>query len=64
MTILHLILVFVLVGLVLYLAKRFIPMEPIIYQLLVIAVVVILVVWLLSILGVVPLLNQPIGRIK
>jgi len=64
MTIFHVILVFVLVGLALYLIRRFIPMEPVIYQILLVAVVIILILWLLSIFGVVGMLNQPVPRVR
>ena len=64
MTIFHVILVFVLVGLALYLIRRFVPMEPVIYQILLAAVVIILILWLLSIFGVVGMLNQPVPRVR
>jgi hypothetical protein len=64
MTIFHLILVFVLVGLVLYLIKRFVPMEPVIYQIMVVIVVIMLIIWSLSIFGVIGALNQPVPKIR
>ena len=63
MTLLSLIVLFVAVGLVLYLITRYIPMEPAIKNLLVIAVVIILVLYLLSATGLLGPLNVPIGRL-
>jgi hypothetical protein len=49
MSLFTIIAVIVIVGVVLYLINQFIPMEPRIKQILNIAVIIILVLWLLSI---------------
>jgi hypothetical protein len=51
MSLLELIVVFVVVGLALYLINRYIPMEPRIKQLMNIAVIIVLVLWLLRVTG-------------
>jgi predicted membrane protein len=52
MSILALIIAIVIVGFVLYLINRFVPMEPSVKNLLNIAVVIALIIWLLHGLGV------------
>lgn len=47
MSILEILLLFVVVGVCLWLIDRFIPMDPVIKQVMHAAVVIILVVWLL-----------------
>ena len=57
------ILVIVVVGVVLYLVNRFVPMEPNIKQLLVWVVIIALVLWLLSLFGILDFLNVvKVGR--
>jgi hypothetical protein len=58
MSLLELIVVFVVVGLALYLINRYIPMEPRVKQLMNIAVIIVLVLWLLRVTG---LLNSLSG---
>lgn len=52
MSFLSLIIVLIVVGILLWLVNTYIPMDPKIKKILNIAVVVILVLWLLSVLGV------------
>lgn len=63
MSLVTLIFVLVVVGIVLYLINRFIPMEPNIKQLLNIAVLIFLVVWILfGVFGTAFLSDIRIGR--
>lgn len=48
MDLLHLILVFVVIGLALYLVNRFIPMDPAVKTVMNVAIIIILVIWLLE----------------
>jgi hypothetical protein len=57
-----LILVLVVVGVIMFFVTTYIPMEPKIKQLLVIAVVVFLVIWLLQAFGIFGLNEIRIGR--
>lgn len=57
MTLLQLIIIVVVVGLVLWVINTYIPMEATIKRILNIAVIIILVVYLLSVSGVLPDLN-------
>ena len=47
----HIIVVLVVVGLILYLIKAYVPMDPPIQRVLDVVVVVVLILWLLSITG-------------
>jgi hypothetical protein len=61
MTLIELILVVVVVGMVLWLIDRFVPMSPPLKQLLTVVVVVIIILWVINLLfG--PLPNIRIGR--
>lgn len=64
MTLLGLIILFVVVGLVLYLINLFVPMEAGVKNLLNIAVIIVLVVFLVQALGLLGPLNVPIGRVR
>ena len=50
--IIHLIIVIVLVGLVLYLINRYVPMQSIVKTILNVVVVLILLLWILKVFGV------------
>lgn len=52
MDILHIILVLVIVGIVLYLVQTYIPMSPPIKTVLMAVVVILLCLWLLSLFGI------------
>lgn len=54
MSLLSVIVLLVVVGVIMYLINRYIPMEPNIKKILNIAVIVIIVLWLLSALGILP----------
>ena len=60
MTILGLIVLFVVVGLVLYLINAYVPMQQGVKNLLNVAVIIILVLYLLSALGLLGPLNAPV----
>lgn len=62
MTLLSLIITIVLVGVVLYLIDRYIPMDAGVKTVLHAVVIILLVFWLLSTFGLVGHLNRPIGR--
>jgi len=64
MTLITLILTFVVVGVVMWAINAYIPMEPNIKRLLNIAVVIILVLWLLSVFGIIGALDVPIRRVQ
>ena len=64
MSILDFILLCVIVGFVLWLVIKFIPMDETIKKFLPVAVVVILVIVFLRLIGVVPFLDAPIPRIR
>lgn len=60
MTLLSLILVFVVVGLVLWLINTYVPMDPKVKTLMNVAVIIILVIWLINVLGLLGPLNMPV----
>lgn len=63
MPLVSLIIILVVVGLVMYLINAFIPLDPTIKQILNIAVVIFLIVWLIQALGLLSTLgNLRIGR--
>jgi len=60
MSLLTLILLIVVLGFVMYLINRHVPMEPMIKNVLNIVVVIVLVLWLLRASGLFSSLNQPV----
>jgi hypothetical protein len=52
MSLIHLIVILIVVGFLLWLANRYIPMEPRIKSILNIVVIIALILWLLSAFGV------------
>jgi hypothetical protein len=63
MSLISLILVLVVLGLVLYLVNTYIPMDPKIKNIMNVAVVVFLIIWLLQAFGLLdPIRNLRIGR--
>lgn len=60
MTLLGLILSLVIVGVVLWLINQFVPMDPKVKTILNVVVIIVLILWLLSALGFVGVLSQPI----
>lgn len=63
MNLLTLIILLVVVGAILFLINKYIPMEPTIKRILNIAVIVIVVIWLLSVFGLLPNLGAiKVGR--
>jgi hypothetical protein len=63
-TILGLLILFVVVGVVLWLINTYIPMAPPIKNLMNIAVVIILIVYLISALGLLGPLNTPVRPLR
>ena len=63
MNLIHVILVIVVVGVVMYLINSFIPMAGAIKSLLNILVMIVLVIWLLQIFGIIPAII-PFGRLQ
>lgn len=57
-------LVIIVVGVLLWLACKFIPMEPPIKQILVAVAVIFLVLYLLQVFGILGLVNQPVPRVR
>lgn len=57
MSLLTLIVLLVVIGVIMYLVNTYIPMEPNIKKILNIAVVIIVIIWLLSAVGLLPDLN-------
>lgn len=57
MSLLTLIVLLVVIGVIMYLINAYIPMEPNIKKILNIAVVIIVIIWLLSAVGLLPDLN-------
>lgn len=57
MSLISLILVLVVVGIVLWLINRFIPMQPTIKKILNAVVIIIVILWLLSVFGVIDSLD-------
>lgn len=64
MTLLGLIVLFVVVGLVMWLVNAYVPMPQPIKTTLNIAVVIVLVLYVISATGLLGPLNVPIGRIR
>lgn len=60
MTLLSLIIFLVVIGLVLWLINTFIPMDPKIKSIMNVVVVIFVVIWLVSALGLIGPMNQPI----
>jgi hypothetical protein len=60
MTLLGLILMLVIVGLVLWLVNTYIPMAPPVKTVLNVVVVIILILWIASAFGGLPILTRPI----
>lgn len=57
MSLVTLIVVLVLVGVILWAINKYIPMEPTMKKILNIAVIIVVIIWLLSALGILPDLN-------
>lgn len=62
MTLLSLIVTIVLVGIVLYVINRFVPMQADVKRILNVAVVIVLIIWLLNGFGLFHLLDRPVTR--
>jgi hypothetical protein len=60
MTLIGLIITLVIVGLILYLINQYVPMQPAIKNILNIAVIIIVILWLLQATGVL----GPLGDVK
>lgn len=60
MTLIGLIVVLVIVGLILWLVNTYVPMAAPVKAVLNVAVVLILILWLVSALGGLPILNRPL----
>jgi len=58
MPLLNIVLTLLVIGVLLWLVQKFIPLDPTIHKLIVAVVVIVTVVWLLQIFGVLPLLQQ------
>ena len=61
MDLLHLVLILVVIGVVLWLMNKYIPMEPIIKRIINIVVVIVVICWLLRVFGLFPA-SIPIPR--
>lgn len=57
MTLISLIVVIIVVGVLLWLANTYIPMDPTIKKIMNIVVIVVVCLWLLSVFGILPDLN-------
>lgn len=64
MTLLGMILLIAVVGLVLWIITRYVPMEAAVKQFLVVAVIIVLALYLLSVTGLLSVLNVPVGRVR
>lgn len=63
MTLIHLIIVLAVVGLLLWLVNQYIPMEARIKSILNVVVIIAVILWLLSVFGVLPAMSgMRIGR--
>ena len=58
MPLIHVILVLIVAGVVLWLINRYIPMERTIKQILNVVVIIVVVLWLLSVFGVIGMLSE------
>jgi hypothetical protein len=58
MPILTILLVIIIVGVILYLVNRYLPMEPVIKNILYLVIVIILIIWLLRVSGLLGSLNN------
>ena len=61
MTLLSVALTIIVIGVLLWLALKFIPMEPTIQKILIGVVVLVLVLWLLNVFGLLSAANIPIN---
>lgn len=62
MTLLHLVFVLIVVGVLLWLVNTYVPMDGKIKQILNAVVVIVVVLWLLSVFGLLPLGDIRVGR--
>jgi hypothetical protein len=53
MSLIHLVVIFIVIGFLLWVANRFIPMEPRIKSIMNIVVIVAVILWLLNVFGVI-----------
>jgi len=61
---LHLIIILAVIGILLWAVNTYVPMDPKIKRIMNIAVVVIVVLWLLSLFGILSAIDVPITRIR
>jgi hypothetical protein len=64
MTLLGLIIALVIIGVILWLINSLIPMDPKVKTILNVVVIIVLLLWLLSVFGIVGPLDVPIGHIR
>ena len=57
MGLLQVVILLIVVGVLLWLVQRYIPMDPVIKRIITIVVIVVVVIWLLSLFGLLPNLN-------
>ena len=63
MSLIHLIIILVVVGLILWMINRYIPMEARIKSILNVVVIIVVILWLLSVFGILPAMSGiRIGR--
>lgn len=60
---LHLIVILIVIGVLLWLVNTYIPMDPKIKNILNIVAVIVVVLWLLSVFGLLSALDVPITRV-
>jgi multisubunit Na+/H+ antiporter MnhB subunit len=60
----HLIIVLAIVGVLLYLVNRFVPMDAKIKTILNWVVVIAVILWLLSVFGILQMADIPVGHLK
>jgi len=53
MSLIHLVIVLVVVGLILWVINSYIPMQPTIKKILNVVVIIVVIIWLLSVFGVI-----------
>jgi len=57
MSLIHLIIVLVVVGLILWMINRYIPMEARIKSILNVVVIIVVILWLLGVFGILPAMS-------
>ncbi len=64
MSLIHLVVVLIVIGVLLWLLNNYIPMDAKIKQIVNVVVVIVVVLWLLNVFGLLPMADIPVPKVR